>query len=106
MQSLTIYKQKRGSKRQETETCLDVDKLNQIKPLANDPYVWAYEIIKFFQISDIFIKEKANALKIEKFFINCKKILIKEKFQQMIYTLKKMATNVLDLPDVILTMAF
>ena len=80
MQSLTIYKQKRGPKKQEAESGLDLEKLSQMKPLANDPYIWAYEIMKFFQIPDIFIKEKANALKIEKFFINCKKIFLKEKF--------------------------
>lgn len=55
--------------------------------------------MKFFQIPDIFIQEKQNALKIEKFLMNGKKVVLKERFKQMIYQLKGMATNLLNLPD-------
>jgi hypothetical protein len=45
-------------------------------------------------------------MKIEKFMKNCKKVLIKEKFQQMIYKLRDMATNIMNLPDVCLINIF
>ena len=73
--------------------------MKHIRPLPNDPYFWAHEVMKFFQIPDIFIQEKQNALKIEKFLMNCKKVLLKDRFKQMIYQLKGMATNLLNLPD-------
>ena len=84
----------------------DLRVLSEMKPLANDPFVWAHEIISFFKIGEIFDNEKCNAMKIERFMKNCKKVLLKEKFQQMIYKLKDMATNILNLPDVCLILIF
>ena len=68
----------------------------------NDVYLWAYEIIKFFEIEETFMREQASVRKIESFFANCKKILLKVKFQKMIYHLRNMCGNVLDLPDHVL----
>jgi len=75
-------------------------------PLANDPYCWAYEIINFFEIHTILDIEKKSALRIENFLINCKKTLIKQKFKKIIYKLKNMVTNVIDLPYHILINIF
>ena len=48
------------------------------------------------------MREQASVRKIESFFANCKKILLKVKFQKMIYHLRNMCGNVLDLPDHVL----
>jgi hypothetical protein len=42
------------------------------QPLDNDEFIWAYEIMKFFEISNLYQLEKQSALKIEDFFVRCK----------------------------------
>lgn len=50
------------------------------KPLENDEYLWAYEIMQFFQIPQTYDKEKAAAIKIEEFLVRCKQTLLKQRF--------------------------
>lgn len=50
----------------------------------------------------IYSQEKESIKKIEKFFSNCRKILIKNKIQKMIYKLKSMKSNIMELPEHIL----
>ena len=85
---------------------MNLESLLECQPLPNDPNCWAFEIIKFFDIKTLMENEKKSALRIEKFLINCKKILIKNKFQQMIYKLRNMVTNMQDLPSHILVSMF
>jgi hypothetical protein len=51
---------------------------------VNDPYQWAYEIIKFFEINSLYDREKESIRKIENFFKNCKKVFLKNKIQKMV----------------------
>ena len=42
------------------------------KPLENDEFLWAYEIMNFFSIPSIYQQEKESAIKIEEFLVKCK----------------------------------
>jgi hypothetical protein len=50
--------------------------------------------------------EKQSAIKIQKFIKNCKKVMLKKKFQVMIYKLMKMKTNICELPNHLLVKVF
>jgi hypothetical protein len=58
--------------------------LLSLNPLDNDPFCWAFEIIKFFEIREALHTQKIAALKVTQFFKNCKRILIKHKFKKII----------------------
>lgn len=53
-----------------------------------DEYLWANEILKFFEIQQLYDQEKQAALKIEGFLVRCKKVLVKQKFKKIISKLR------------------
>lgn len=77
-----------------------------IEPHTIDQNMWAYEILKFFKIPQIFRVEKKSAVKIEEFIKKVKKIRIKEKFNNMLLQLKGMRKNFQDLPEHLIIIVF
>ena len=69
-----------------------------VAPHQIDQYAWAYEIMKFFQIPQIYHKEKKSAVRIENFIKQVKKIKVKDRFNELILQLKDMKKNLQDLP--------
>jgi hypothetical protein len=80
--------------------------LLEMAPLPNDPYCWAYELLRFFEIREMYDIEKQSAIKIQHFLKNLKKILLKKKFQIMALRMKSMVTNICLLPNHILVKVF
>jgi hypothetical protein len=68
--------------------------------------MWAYEIMKFFQIPQIFQREKQSAMKIEDFIKRLKKIRVKDKFNNMVLQMRDMKKNFQDLPQHIIIIMF
>jgi len=66
--------------------------------------MWAYQIAHFFDLQSISEIEKQSALRIERFFKNAKKQIVKEQFTKLTYKLRGFAANVLDLPNYIIIM--
>ena len=64
--------------------------LKTLEPHSSDQNMWAYEILKFYKIPQIYQAEKKSAIKIEDFIKKVKIIRIKNKFKSMIFKLKGM----------------
>ena len=62
--------------------------------------------MKFFEIPQIFTKEKQSAIKISNFIKRLNKIKIKDKFRNMILELRGMKKNFEDLPQHLIIIIF
>ena len=74
--------------------------------MQNDPFLWAYEIAQFFQLQRVHDQERLSALRIQRFFKNCKKIAIKHKFRRMVMEMRGQTIRLTDLPEHIVVHIF